>query len=150
MRTQRHEIEIDASTETVFRLLHTPSAIRGWWSVSRAVVVAQEGGLWVAAWGEDEDDPDFVTLGTITTFEPPYRFVLRYDRYFAKAGPLPFDADFAVEFLLMPLPTGGARVHVTHTGFPVGPEADPFYAGAEEGWRRTLEALRAFAAALPT
>jgi uncharacterized protein YndB with AHSA1/START domain len=59
-RRQRHEIEMRASQAAVFRLLLTPSAIREWWGVSRAIVTPEQGGIWVA-WGEDEDDPDYVT-----------------------------------------------------------------------------------------
>jgi uncharacterized protein YndB with AHSA1/START domain len=50
-----------ASQAAVFRLLLTPSAIREWWGVSRDIVTPEQGGIWVAAWGEDEDDPDYVT-----------------------------------------------------------------------------------------
>lgn len=144
-RSQRHEIEIEAAPTTVFRLLHTPSAIRRWWSVSQAIVAPEEGGIWVACWGDSEDDPDFVTLGTITTFDPPKRFALRYDRYYAKSGPLPFKADFAVEFLIEPRQPNGVRLQVVQSGFPAGPEADAFFASVEEGWRRTLEAIKTFA-----
>lgn len=141
-RAQRHEIEIEAAAADVFRLLHAPSAIRRWWGTSRAIVTAQKGGLWVAAWGENEDDPDFVTLATITEFEAPRRLTLRYDRYFAKSGPLPFEADFEVEFALLAQSANRVTVQVTQSGFPLGPEADPYYAGCEQGWIRTLQSLR--------
>lgn len=144
-REQRHKIEVRASPETLFRLLHTPSAIRQWWGVSRAIIVPEKEGVWVAAWGENEDEPDYVTLGTITAFEPPHRFALRYDRYFAKAGALPFKADFAVEFLVERRSGASARLQVTQAGFPLGPEADPFYAAVDQGWNITLQAIKTFA-----
>jgi hypothetical protein len=40
-------------------LLVTPSAIRAWWGAARAIVLAQENGAWAAAWGADEDRPDY-------------------------------------------------------------------------------------------
>ena len=67
MATRRHvhaKIELPASPERVFALLHTPSAIRGWWSAARAIVLAKEGGTWAATWGESEDDPDHVTVAS--------------------------------------------------------------------------------------
>ncbi|MDH3253438.1 MAG: SRPBCC domain-containing protein [Acidobacteriota bacterium] len=62
--------------EVVFTLLHTPGAIRHWWSATRAVVVPERGGIWAAARGHEQDDPDYVTAAAISKFEPPRRLVL--------------------------------------------------------------------------
>ncbi len=80
MATRRHihEEVFPASPERVFALLHTPSAIRGWWGVARAIVVAEEGGVWAAAWGEAEGDPDYNSAATIRVFDPPRRMVLAH------------------------------------------------------------------------
>src|SRR3972149_7822260 len=72
-KTRRHvcETELDASPETVFQLLITPSAIREWWQASRAIVDAREGGVWGAAWGSSEDDPDYTGFYRIPPPAPP-------------------------------------------------------------------------------
>jgi uncharacterized protein YndB with AHSA1/START domain len=51
MNTRKHVHEelLPADAARLFALLHTPSAIRGWWGAARAVVMAQEGGMWAAA-----------------------------------------------------------------------------------------------------
>ena len=96
-RCHEHEITLNAQPDRVFALLHTPSAIRQWWGAARAVVIAKPGGTWAAAWGDDEDDPDYVTTATMTVFEPPSpvgRIVFENYEYVSKHGPLPFEAEF--------------------------------------------------------
>lgn len=48
-RKHIHAEELPAAPERVFALLHTPSAIRQWWSAARAIVLAQPGGMWIAS-----------------------------------------------------------------------------------------------------
>ena len=60
-RKRVQQIDLDASPESVYLALITPSKIRGWWSASRASVVAKLDGAWSAAWGDREDNPDYVT-----------------------------------------------------------------------------------------
>lgn len=140
-RRHVHEEEFGAPPERLFALLLTPSAIRGWWGASRAVVLPEVGGVWAATWGDDEDDPDYVTAATIAELEPPRRLVLVDYRYRARTGPLPFTADFRTEFTVEPAP-GGARLRVVQAGFPDAPAADPFYAACETGWRATFAGIR--------
>lgn len=129
--------------ERLFALLHTPSAIRGWWSASRAIVVAREGGLWAAAWGGDEDDPDYVSTFRIAVFDPPRRMMLNACVYVAKPGPLPFDAEFETEFTVRPTAKGSV-LRVVQDGFPTDPVADAFYAGCEIGWKNTFAGIRGY------
>jgi uncharacterized protein YndB with AHSA1/START domain len=129
-RKHVHEEVFPAPPERLFALLHTPSAIRRWWGVARALVLAQPGGVGAAAWGKAEDDPDYLTVATICDFEPPRRMVLTDYRYQAKSGPLPFAARFVTEFVVVPHEQG-AVLRVTQDGFPTGREADAFYAGCE-------------------
>jgi len=145
MTTRRylHEETFPTPPERLFALLHTPSAIREWWSASRAIVVAERGGVWAATWGDGEDDPDYVTAATIRTFEPPRRMVLADYRYRAKSGPLPFEADLMTEFIVSSHPEG-STLRVIQDGFPAGPEADEFYAGCEQGWRETFAGIRRY------
>ncbi len=144
-RNHVHEESFPTSPERLFALLHTPSAIRNWWSVAHAVVLPRPGGVFAVAWGEAEDDPDYISVATIRDFEPPRRMVLTDYRYKAKGGPLPFDAQFVTEFLVGPHPQG-ANLRVTQDGFPAGREADDFYAGCQKGWRDTFAGIRRFLA----
>ena len=142
-RCHVHEEQFNTSPERLFAILHTPSAIREWWNVSRAIVLAQPGGIWAATWGDDEDNPDYITAAKIREFEPPRRMVLTDYRYLAKTGPLPFRANFVTEFVVVPQ-SDGAILRVTQDGFPAGPEADEFYRGCEIGWRNTFAGIRRF------
>jgi uncharacterized protein YndB with AHSA1/START domain len=145
MNTRKHVHEelLSAEAARVFELLHTPSAIRAWWGAARAVVMAQEGGLWAAAWGETEDDPDYITAALIRVFDPPRRLVLGDFKYFAKTGPLPFRAEITTEFTVEAR-SNGALLRVTQDGFPAEPIADAFYAGCEVGWKNTFAGIRRF------
>jgi uncharacterized protein YndB with AHSA1/START domain len=140
-----HEEVFPVVPERLFEILHTPSAIREWWGVARAVVLAEPGGVWAATWGSSEDDPDYVTVAAIRDFDPPRRMVLADYRYRAKAGQLPFRADFVTEFVVAPHPEGSV-LRVSQDGFPAGPEGDQFYAACGQGWRDTFAGIRRFLA----
>lgn len=142
-RAHTHEEVFAVASERLFALLHTPSAICEWWSAARAVVIPETGGIWVAAWGEDEDAPDYITAATIRSFDRPRRMVLDAYRYWAKTGPLPFDADFVTEFAVIER-QDGALLRVTQDGFPAGREGDEFYAACEVGWRDTFMGIRRY------
>jgi uncharacterized protein YndB with AHSA1/START domain len=142
-RKHVHEEVLPASPEVVFALLYTPSAIRHWWSAARVIVLPERGGIWSAAWGEEEDRPDYVTVATISELDPPRRMVLADYRYWAKEGPLPFDADFVTEFAVSPHDEG-AVLRVIQDGFPPGPEADEFLSACEKGWRDTFAGIRRY------
>lgn len=144
-RKHIHEEVFPVTPARLFALLHTPSAIRLWWSAARAVVLAQAGGVWVAAWGDQEDEPDYIAAAAIREFEPPRRMVLADYRYHANSGPLPFKADFVTEFAVEPHATG-AVLKVTQDGFPLGAEADSFYTACGQGWRDTFAGIRSYLA----
>lgn len=145
MTTRKHilQIELAAPPERVFALLHTPSAIRGWWGAARAIVIAKPGGVWVATWGADEDAPDYIAAARMPLFDPPHRLVLADFHYYAKSGPLPFQAQFTMEFTVEPRP-GGCVLRVVQDGFPTDRAADAFYAACEVGWRNTFEGIRRY------
>ena len=84
-RSHIHEESFEVAPDEMFDLLITPSAIRRWWGASRAIVDAREGGVWTAAWG-DEDDPDHVSTATLVEFDPPRRLAMKYGGYYAKSG----------------------------------------------------------------
>jgi uncharacterized protein YndB with AHSA1/START domain len=149
--TRKHcvEVELPVSQDRAFGLLHTPSSICGWWSAARAIVIPRLGGVWVAAWGESEDDPDYVTAARITCFDPPRRLALGDFIYYARSGPLPFDAALTTEFTVLAKPPGSV-LKVVQDGFPTDAIADGFYAGCETGWRNTFEGIKRFLARIPS
>jgi uncharacterized protein YndB with AHSA1/START domain len=145
MATRKHvHDEIFGTTpEELFRILHTPSAIRGWWGAARAIVLPEPGGTWVAAWGPDEDSPDYITVATMKVFDPPKRIVFGDYKYYSKSGPLPFEANFTTEFTVESHPEG-AVLRVAQDGLPADSTADEFYAACETGWRDTFGGIRRY------
>jgi len=145
-RSIEREVEVPTTPRQTFELLITPSAIRAWWSVARAIVVPRAGGFWAATWGADEDRPDYVMAATIEVFEPLRRLVLGDYRYAARTGALPFEMDARVAFEVRP--TGhGSLLHVCQTGIPAEAVADEYHAGCERGWSETLRAFQRHARA---
>ncbi len=142
-RSHTRSIDIPAAPDSVFSALITPSAIRSWWSAARAIVLPKTGGLWAATLGAEEDSPDYITVANISELDRPKRLVLSDYRYFNREGPLPFEADFVVAFVMEPI-SSGTRLSVTHRGFPCDPVADGFLAGCELGWLETLGGIRRF------
>ena len=142
-RKHVHEEFLPADANLVFAILHKSSAIRAWWGAARAVVLAREGGVWAAAWGDKEGDPDYITVARIDVFDPPRRLMLTNFQYHAKSGPLPFQAQITTEFTVEARPNG-ALLRVVQDGFPVDPIADAFYTGCEVGWTNTFAGIRRF------
>ncbi|MEZ6195425.1 MAG: SRPBCC domain-containing protein [Planctomycetota bacterium] len=140
-RAHRREIRLPVVADRVFDALVRPSAIRAWWSASRAIVIPETGGMWAATWGESEDEPDYVVGARIAACRRPHLLALDRYRYFARReGPLPFEADLSTRFEIES-EEGASRLIVTQEGFPTDPVADDHYAGCAVGWDRTLEAL---------
>lgn len=142
-RSHRASVEIDASTDQVFRALVTPSAIRTWWFAARVIVNPKKGGVWAAVWGGVEDEPEYLTTARFAVFSPGRRLVLTDYDYLSKDGPLPFKAAFTTSFGLKKT-VGGTRLVVEQDGFPTAKKADAFYEACERGWRETLASLKAF------
>ncbi len=142
-RSHTHAVDLALSPERAFALLVTPSDIRAWWSASRVIVIPKPGGTWSATWGDDEDAPDYITSATLEVFDPPHQLVLMNYQYAAKAGELPFDADFRTTFTVDKTPSG-SRISVTQDGFPTSPESDDYYAACSTGWHQTFEQMKAY------
>ncbi len=140
MRSIQDQIAINASRERVFQSLIRPSDICGWWEASTALVFAEKNGLWVAAWG-DADDPDYLTAARMIEFDSPSRILMSDYQYRSKSGPMPFEADFEVEFRLTAI-DGATNVVVIQNGFPDDAVADEFFQGCVQGWRSTLANLK--------
>jgi uncharacterized protein YndB with AHSA1/START domain len=139
-RKHIHEEEFSATAEDLFKILHTPSAICEWWGASRAIVIPEAGGIWSAAWG-DEDAPDYISIFTIAEFDPPRRILFADGKYHAKSGRPPFEMNMTTEFTVENAP-GGSLLRVVQDGFPADPIADDFYAACDSGWRNTFAGIR--------
>jgi uncharacterized protein YndB with AHSA1/START domain len=136
------ELTLPLDVAAAFALLHTPSAIRAWWSAARVIVVPRLHGLWIATWGADEDAPDYITAARIAVWDPPHRMQLADFEYETRdAEPLPF-AVAALSTELTVEPRGnGSLLRVEQRGFPTEPSADAFFASCERGWTATLEGI---------
>ena len=143
-RLHVHEEPFGVPPERMFDMLVTPSAIRGWWGASHVIVIPKIGGVWTAAWG-DEDDPDYISSATLVEYDPPSRLVMKYGEYYAKSGALPFkfSDDALTSFTISP-DAEGCRLRVEQTGFPCDAVADGFYAACETGWKNTFAGMREF------
>jgi uncharacterized protein YndB with AHSA1/START domain len=137
------DIELPVEKATVFSLLVTPSAICSWWGASQAIVIPEQGGLWIATWGSNNDRPDYITAAQIGVFNPPSRLVLTNFKYHSSSGPLPFKAEFAVEFALLPA-DNGSLLTVVQSGFPLDAVADAHLAACQKGWKATFDGIKRF------
>ena len=108
-------------------------------------MLAEPQGFWSAAWGEDEDDPDYICGYTIGEFRANELMVLEDAKYFSRHGKLPFEAEITTRFTVVSHGQG-SRVTVTQDGFPADAVADEFFMGCQVGWRETLSRLQAFLA----
>lgn len=149
VRTMSETVAIAADCQQVFDALIRPSAICQWWQARRAIVFPEVSGIWIASWGADEDDPDYLTAARMIHFEPPHRIVLSDYDYRSRFGPLPFEAHFVTTFEVTPTESG-CHLRVTQSGFPLDPVADEFFQACCLGWKTTLRNLQEFVVGGPT
>ena len=141
MRYIKKEIIIDRNIDQVFDALILPSQIKKWWFAHTAIVLPEVGGFYAAAWGNEGDQPDYISMATIQQFERPYKLTLVYEKYFSKDGPLPFEATLDAAFTLEDLKVR-TRLTVVQSGFPTTLAADAFYQGCVKGWDDTFASLK--------
>lgn len=142
-RKHTHAEEFEVSAEKMFEILYRPSAICSWWNASRAIVLPETNGVWTATWGENEDEPDYITSFLIKEFEPPRRILLADAKYFAKEGKLPFEAEITAEFIVEPT-ENGCILKAIQDGFPTDSIADEHYKNCEIGWKNTFNGIRKY------
>ena len=143
IRVIQDSIDIDADAIEVFNALITPSAICAWWQANSAIVLAEPNGTYAVSWGEDEDNPDYLTIARIVRYEPPEILELAEYQYRSSEGGLPFDNDLPVT-LTVEQRQGPTRLHVRQTGFPAEESADMYYEGCVKGWEDTLRNIKEF------
>lgn len=145
METRRHVLEepFAVTPERMFNILITPSAIRSWWGASKVIVTPQKDGVWIASWGEDENDADYISSYKILEFEPPKRMLLGDGKYFAKDGGPPFDMELTTEFAVENWGEG-CTLRITQDGFPTDEKANEFFDACIIGWNNTFEGIRKY------
>ena len=143
-RTISQSIEIKRHQEKIFKDLLHPSAIMEWWGAKIAIVNKKENGIYTVSWGDNIDDPDYITVSWIRKFNFPNGFDLEYDSYYAKTGSLPFKAIMNVQFSISPINEVMCEVKVLQTGIPSEKIADEYYQGCQVGWQQVLKNLKQF------
>ncbi|NNE98887.1 MAG: SRPBCC domain-containing protein [Pyrinomonadaceae bacterium] len=146
-RSHEHSVKLSAGAERVFDALISPAAICRWWQASSAIVIPKPGGIWAGTWG-DTEDPDYITIFRMTTFERPKRIVFDEAEYIAKAGPPPFELKTVTTFEIEPISENKCILKVIQTGFPAESVADEFYAACETGWKDTFDGMKNYIDAL--
>lgn len=138
-RSQWHEIELPVPPAALFNLLLSPKAIRGKWN-NTAAVVTEVDGAWVIAWGQRENDPDYVSGARIKSFQAPKLVKLAFEYARSRSGALPFANGMMAE-LTIQQKGAGSLLRVTHAGLPA--DNDDYFNAVADGWRAALQGLGA-------
>lgn len=137
-------ISIDNTPENIFNALLNPSAIIEWWQAKTAIVIKENNGIYCASWGDNIDDPDYVTSSKIRDLVDPQGFTLEYLSYFSKTGKMPFEAKMYVHFSITPDSKSNTILAVRQTGFPDDPVADEYFEGCQTGWNHVLTNIKTY------
>ena len=143
-REVTQKIEITQEQESIFNALLSPTAIAQWWGAQSAIITKENNGIYAVSWGDNLDDPEFVTVSFIRDYAPPHGLSLEYFSYVAKSGKLPFKAKMTVHFAINPIDTSTCELEVKQKGIPNEPIADDYYNGCKIGWDQVLTNLKTF------
>ena len=122
----------------------SPLAIEKWWQAKTAIVVKKNNGFYAVCWGENTDDPDYVTHCFIRNYDPKRGFALEYMSYYSKFGKLPFDAKFMVYFEVKIISEDLSLLKAKQTGLPNNPAADQYYNGCQKGCEQVLGNIKSY------
>ena len=126
--------------ERMFEILITPSAIRGWYGASRAVVEPHEGGTWVTTWGETDADSEYINSFKILEFEPPNRILLGGGKFIAGQA-WPIETHITTALIVEPQPTG-CILRIIQEMDPADPLLDDYFDACIAGWQNSFEGIR--------
>lgn len=143
MRTLSFSENFACTPQELFDALHTPSALRSWWNADRVIIIPRKNGMYAAAWGEDEDDPEYVSSGIYGVYDPPYKSILVDFRYYAKSDPADFEDLMSVTYEITSR-NSEAHLQLTHAGFPEDAEADAYFEACTQGWVTSLKSLKTY------
>ena len=144
LREVTQKIEIAQEQEHIYNAILSPSAITEWWGAQSAIITKENNGIYAVSWGNNIDDPDFVTVSFIRNYVPPKGLSLEYFSYSAKSGELPFEAKMTVHFSITPIGKLICELKIQQTGIPNDPIADDYYNGCIIGWNQVLDNIKIF------
>ena len=150
METRREELAepFGVSPERMFEILITPSAIRTWYGASKAVVDPRKGGSWITAWGDEDDDAEYINAFKILEFDPPNRMLLGSGKYIAGRA-WPIMTDITTELIVEPLPTG-CILRIVQELTPAEPLLTDYFDACIAGWQNSFEGIRNYLHNNPT
>ncbi|MFB4313764.1 SRPBCC domain-containing protein [Actinomadura sp. 21ATH] len=139
-RDHRHEIEIDASADDVWRAVTDATELTRWYA-DRARVTPGENGTVTVGW---ETPGGTVEEGTsrIDVWKPGRRLRL-VDLPPADPGDFPaLDEPTVQEWTITTTEGGRTVLRLVHSGFPDSDDWDDFYDSTDHGWDAFLLSLR--------
>lgn len=142
-REIEQSIKIDSEIDEVFRSLTTPTDIKAWWGAVQVIIAPEVGGILAISWGDNLDQPDYISIAEIEAFDPPNYLRLVHRSYKAQNQSLPFDANFVVEYWISEQ-GNMTELKVKQSGFADAAIADDYYHGCVQGWQTTLVNLKEF------
>ena len=134
-RSVQAEVEVPGTPEEVWQAIATGPGISSWFVPSE--VEGREGGAIVSHFGPDSS---MDSVATVTTWDPPRRFVAESRDLGLEAPPV------ATEWIVEARSGGTCIVRVVHSWFASGDDWDGQFEAAEHGWRSFLRILQLYLA----
>jgi uncharacterized protein YndB with AHSA1/START domain len=126
--------------ERMFDVLVTPSAVRSWFGASTAIIDAHEGGSWVTAWGDGENNSEFVTSFKILKFDSPKRILLGHGKLRTE-DKWPIATNITTDLIIEPNATG-CILRIIQELAPPDPLLDDYFDACVAGWQNSFEGIR--------
>lgn len=133
MRTQQHEIRIEAAPEAVWQALVDPAWLSRWY-VTAAEIEPAPGGRLRLDWGEEG-----ASEAVIERIEAPVRLHVRHLPW--PGAPQLVEDEALRERFELAADGGGTRLTLENE-VPDGEAWDGFWTGTQEGWTGYLQALK--------
>jgi uncharacterized protein YndB with AHSA1/START domain len=131
-RSVEAEVEVPGTPDEVWQAIATGPGISSWFVPTR--VDEREGGSVVCDFG-----PGMESLSTITTWEPPHRFVAD-----SRDDMGPDDPTIATEWIVEARSGGTCVVRVVHSWFTSSDDWDDQFEGHRQGWIAFFRILRLY------
>jgi uncharacterized protein YndB with AHSA1/START domain len=149
-RTFDVSAEFQATPRAIVDAFFDPAALTRWWGASRSVTMPRLLGAFAVEWTPSDDvDPLLGRLGgglhgTVMQYEPTRGFFIANMFWLPPDGdPLgPMALDVACAMCLTSDGRPSTRLTILQTGFDEGPRWRRYYERLQEGWPRSLDALR--------
>jgi len=128
------------SPERMFKILITPTAVRGWFGASTAIIDPREGGSWVAAFGAGARDTEFVSSFAILKFDPPKRMLLGSGKLFTE-NKWPIVTNMTTDLIIEPH-ASGCTFRIIQELDPYDELLDDYFDACVAGWQNSFEGIR--------